>query len=415
MHRHFGLQACRGSAKVAVLDTIHGAEVIAQKMVDCGINAQAFEVYHSTPCLVDFDLVVSPVHLGPQNRALSEAKRLKKRIITHHQAVGELVEPSIPIFEVTGTHSKTSTALLLGQILSGKRRIVSHTTRGIELWSRGSSRLLQSGLSITPGNVILAWQAAKANNADALICEVSLGGTGLADYGVLTSFDGDYRIAQGTMWATTAKLQMVSLAKKGFKLVANANVRISSEISFGPPGYVRTTPDKLYFSSAAVDLELGQDLDFSEYETSLSAAAAACHVAGLDNEEIAAGIEGFDGFCGRMKVEREGALTIYDSSNSGLKISDIGRALDRVAGGRLGLVVGEEAATVCEGMNIPGLVDLLRLRRDEIDLLILVGDRMYPFASELGAKTAPDLAAGRNLAREAGELDRLLLCVKCFR
>jgi hypothetical protein len=415
MHRHSGLQACRGSAKVAVLDTIHGAEVIAQKMVDCGINAQAFEVYHNSPCLKDFDLVVSPVHLGPENWALSEAKRLKKRIITHHQAVGELVEASIPIFEVTGTHSKTSTALLLGQILSGKRRIVSHTTRGIELWSRGSSRLLQSGLSITPGNVILASQAAIANNADALICEVSLGGTGLADYGVLTSFEGDYRIARGTMWATSAKLQMVSLAKIGFKLVANVNIRISQEVSFGLHGYVRTTPDKLFLGSAAVDLELGQDLDFPEYETSLSAAAAACHAAGLDNEEIAAGIEGFDGFSGRMKVVRVNALTIYDSSNSGLKISDIGRALDRVAGGRLGLVVGEEAATVCEGMNIPGLIDLLRLRRDEIDLLILVGDRMYPFAPELGAKIAPDLAAGRSLAREAGELDRLLLCVKCFR
>ncbi len=415
MHRYSCLQACRGSAKVAVLDTIHGAEVIARKMADLGTNAQAFEVYHSTPCLENFDLVVSPVHLGPANRAISDARRLKKKIITHHQAVGELVRSNIPIFEVTGTHSKTSTALLLARILSGAKKIVSHTTRGIELWSEGSSRLLRSGLSITPGNVILASQAAENSDADALVCEVSLGGTGLADYGVLTSFDGDYRIAQGSMWATTAKLQMVSLSKTPFRLIANVNTKISSDISFGPVGYVKAAPDQLQIGSASIGLELSQDLDFEEYHTSISAAAAASHMAGLGIEEIAEGIEGFDGFIGRMKVEREDTLTIYDHSNSGLKISDISRALDRVAGFRLGLVVGEEAATVCEGMDIFGLIDLLRLRRDEIDLLILVGERMLPWAQKLGAKTAPNLEAGRSLAKQARELDRLLLCVKCFR
>jgi len=90
-----------------VLDTIHGAGIIAQRMVDSGMDARAFEVYHDSPNLEGFDLVVSPVHLGPGNPALAEARRLGKRIITHHQAVGELVHPSLPVFEVTGTHSKT--------------------------------------------------------------------------------------------------------------------------------------------------------------------------------------------------------------------------------------------------------------------------------------------------------------------
>ena len=415
MHRNSCLQACKGSAKVAVLDTIHGAEVIARKMVDLGIDAQAFEVYHSNPCLEDFDLVVCPVHLGPGINAMSAASRLKKKIITHHQAVGELVKPNIPVFEVTGTHSKTSTALLLGRILSGKRKIVSHTTRGIELWSGGSSSMLCSGLSIAPGNVILAAQAAQDIEADALVCEVSLGGTGIADFGILTSFEGDYRIAQRSMWATTAKLQMISLAKPSLRLIANLNTKISSDISFGPAGYVGATRDKLQIGSTSVELEIGEDLDFPEYQTAVSAAAATGHMAGLKIEEIAEMLEGFDGFSGRMKVQREGTLTIYDHSNSGLKISDIARALDRVAGGRLGLVVGEEAATVCEGLDIAGAIDLLRLRLDEIDLLILVGERLLPWAQELGAKTAPNLAAGQSLARRAQELDRLLLCVKCFR
>ena len=415
MHSHFGLQACRGSSKVAVLDTVHGAGIIAQMMVESGIEAQAFEVYHCTPCLDGFDLVVSPVHLGPENPALAQARTLGKKIVTHHQAVGELVHPSLPVFEVTGTHSKTSTALLLAKILSDEKRIVSHTTRGIELWSKGSSCQVQAGLSITPGNMIHAVEAAKGNQADALVCEVSLGGTGLADFGVLTSFAGDYRIAQGTTWASTAKLQMVSLAKEGARLVANADVRTSPDVSFGPTGHVRAAPDKLYFGKDAVDLELDQDLDFPGYETAISAAAAACSVAGVGKAEVVAALEGFDGFVGRMKIIREGSLEIYDSSNSGLKVSDVSRALDRIRGRRLGLVVGEESETVCEGMDVPRLINLLRLRRDEIDLLVLVGERMAHWAVDLKAKTAPNLAAGVDQAKAVGGIDRLLSCVKCFR
>jgi UDP-N-acetylmuramyl pentapeptide synthase len=398
-----------------VLDTIHGAGTIAQGMVDSGMDAHAFEVYHDSPNLEGFDLVVSPVHLGPGNPALAEARRLGKRIITHHQAVGELVHPSLPVFEVTGTHSKTSTALLLAKILSGKRKVVSHTTRGIELWFGGSSRMVQTGLSITPGNVIRAVELAEANMADTLVIEVSLGGTGLADFGVLTSFSGDYRIAQGTTWASTAKLQMVTLAKEGSRIVANADVRISPDVSFGQEGFVWASLDKLHFGSEAVSLELDQDLDYPGYETAISAAAAACHASGLDKEEVAAGLEGFDGFVGRMKVTREGGLEVCDCSNSGLKVSDVDRALDRVSGGRVGLVVGEESETVCEGMDVPRLIDLLRLRRSEIDQLIMVGDRMAPWAVDLKAKTAPDLAAGIEMARASGGIDRLLSCVKCFR
>jgi UDP-N-acetylmuramyl pentapeptide synthase len=263
--------------------------------------------------------------------------------------------------------------------------------------------------------VIRAVEAAEANLADCLVGEVSLGGTGLADFGVLTSFSGDYRIAQGTAWASTAKLQMVTLAKEGSRIVANADVKISPDVSFGQEGVVWATPDKLHFGDEAVGLELDRDLDYPGYETAISAAAAACHASGLGKEEIAAGLEGFDGFVGRMKVTREGGLEIYDSSNSGLKVSDVERALDRISSGRIGLVVGEESETVCEGMDVPRLIDLLRLRRSEIDQLVLVGDRMAPWAVDLEAKIAPDLAAGVEIARASGRIDRLLSCVKCFR
>ncbi len=102
--------------------------------------------------------------------------------------------------------------------------------------------------------------------------EISLGGTGLADYGILTSFAGDYRIAAGTRWASTAKLQMVSLAKEGSKLVANTDTGISADVSFGSGGQVRAEPDRLIFGKQDLPLQLGPDLDFPGYQTALAAA-----------------------------------------------------------------------------------------------------------------------------------------------
>jgi len=413
MHRNFGLQAGGGSLKVGVLDTIHGASAIAERMVQSGIEAQALEVYHHNPSVASFNLIVAPVHLWPGNPALFSARHLGKRIITHHQAVGELLQPRMLMFEVTGTHSKTSTALLLARILSFRQLVVSHTTRGIELWQDGSSRVLEVGMSIAPGNVICALDVAGAEDADALVCEISLGGTGLADCGILTSFSGDYRIARGTKWASTAKLQMVALAKEGSVLVANADAKISPDLSFGKGGTVRAEPEMLSLGRDCLPLHLGVDLDFPSYQTALSAAAAAAYSHGLPGEEIARALEGFDGFPGRMKVLRQEGLTILDSSCSGLKLRDVRRALD-ISSGRLALVVGEEAQTVCEGMDVPGLVELLRERRGEIHLLILVGERLLPWAGELKAGSAPDLASGRQMV-EREEIDRLLLCVKCFR
>jgi UDP-N-acetylmuramyl pentapeptide synthase len=415
MHCGSSLQTGSRSLKIAVLDTIHGAGIIAQRMAELGLAAQALEVYHHSPSVAGFDLIVAPVHLWPENPTLMEARRLGKTIITHHQAVGQLADPCCKVFEITGTHSKTSTALLLARILSIRGRVVSHTTRGIELWSGGRSNLIEKGLSITPGNVIKSVEAAKDQSAKALVCEISLGGVGLADYGVFTSFSEDYKIAGGTKWATTAKLQMISLSKIGFMLVANRDAKISANVSFGEGGFMRADRDRIYFGDASLSLELDEELDISVYQTALAGSAAAAYAAGFDGADIASAFEGFDGIEGRMKITYDGCLEIFDNSNSGLKVSDIERALNNVSGRRLGLVVGEEAETVCEGLNIPALVNLLRRRRIEIDFLVLVGNRMKPWAGELRAEMARDLAAGTELALARHGVDRLLLCVKCFR
>lgn len=318
------------------------------------------------------------------------------------------------VFEVTGTHSKTSTALLLALMLSQQKKVLSHTTRSLEIWQDGKAHLLEKGLSITPGNVIHAAQVAKAHGVEALICEISLGGTGLADYGIITDLSGDYLIANATKWASTAKLQMLSLAKSGAKLLANIDAGLSPDVSFARGGRVYVRQDSLVFAKEEVHLDLGPDLDFMGYETAIAGAAAAADLAGIAKSEIARALCGFDGFSGRMKIKRLPGQTFFDSSNSGLKVRDVARALDRASGQGLVVVVGEDSETVCEGMNIPDLSELLRQRKNVIERLIIVGERLAPLAEELGAATAKNLLHGLEKAQKDSP-KRLLSCVKCFR
>jgi UDP-N-acetylmuramyl pentapeptide synthase len=207
---------------------------------------------------------------------------------------------------------------------------------------------------------------------------------------------------------------MLSLAKKGAKILANTDARLSPDVSFARGGRVFALPDALIFGRDEVPLDLGQDLDFQGYETALAAAAAAADQAGVPRSQIAAALSGFDGFSGRMKIKHLSDQTIYDNSNSGLKVRDVQRALDRASGSDLVAVVGEDSQTVCEGMNIPALSDLLRRRRSEIARLILVGERLVPLAEELGAATARNLQQGLEIAQKESP-KRLLSCVKCFR
>jgi UDP-N-acetylmuramyl pentapeptide synthase len=400
-----------------VLDTIHGARTLAEAIESAGLRATALDVYHSSPEMEGYDLVVSPVHLWPGNPALLQARNLGKPVITHHQAVGDLLagQSDLKVVEVTGTRGKTTTALILSLVLSFRHKVVSHTTRGIELWAGGKSRPLRSGLSITPANVLLAYRIALEERADILICEVSLGGTGLADVGIITSLEGDYLIAKNTLWASTAKLQMLALSRPGFRLVSSTDAKLSSEMTFGPGGQVDCLGDRLSFQGKSVPLELEEGFHPAGYLSAISAGAAASLILGLDLEEISSALEGFRGLEGRMKHTKLGSVDVYDNSNSGLRSSGVESALDYASGeGRLAAVVGEEAETVCEGMDIPRLLELLSARREKIDHLILVGRRLEPYALSLNAQWAMDLTSGFEMAKALSP-DRILLCVKCFR
>jgi hypothetical protein len=118
-----------------------------------------------------------------------------------------------------------------------------------------------------------------------------------------------------------------------------------------------------------------------------------------------------------MRRSTKNGVVIYDNSNSGLKAEGVSSAIDYARGdGDLTLIAGEDAKTVCEGMDVQLLLDILWSRRAEASRLILVGERLREHAKAMNASWAADLTSAKAVAFEnLSPGDRLLHCVKCFR
>jgi len=129
-------------------------------------------------------------------------------------------------------------------------------------------------------------------------------------------------------------------------------------------------------------------------------------------EEIQEAFDGFDGIEGRMKFSTLSGRVLLDNSNSGLSIGGVERALEAVEEdeGWKVLVVGEEAYSVCEGLDPEKVSSLLSDAR--FDEAVLVGDRMRLE----GHAHADSLEGGLALALEkTGPGDTIISCVKTWR
>ncbi|MDD1764089.1 MAG: coenzyme F430 synthase, partial [Methanobacteriaceae archaeon] len=209
--------------KILVVDMTHGGALIASELSKrMETKVLAWDVYHTLDEkaktslekmeieLVDDDflsghnhndlMVVAPVHC--QLNVPVE--------MTHHQAVRLLLEDEIkvPIIEVTGVKGKTSTVAILKEIYRDYNPLIL-SSLGLEAVQGEKTTLLLKDISITPASIITAWNLAKNHFQPGMcIFETSLGGTGLADVGVLTNLAEDYSIAGGSKRASQAKKQI---------------------------------------------------------------------------------------------------------------------------------------------------------------------------------------------------------------
>lgn len=137
--------------------------------------------------------------------------------LTHHQAVKLILDKwkrsqNIPVIEVTGVKGKTSTVGILKEIFKYRNPLIL-SSLGAEIIDNQTEIVLKKNISITPASIIETVQMAENSNLtqttpDICIFETSLGGTGMADIGILTNIAEDYSIAQGHSNASTAKAQI---------------------------------------------------------------------------------------------------------------------------------------------------------------------------------------------------------------
>ncbi|HIH74367.1 MAG TPA: coenzyme F430 synthase [Methanosarcina sp.] len=476
--------------KFAVLDLTHGGIPIAKKLAALGNDVSGVDVYgtvgpeplaeleekYGIRCskapipISEFDFLVAPVHLDPAYSMLAEARAAGKKIISHHEIVGEILKEDpglsgMKIVEVTGVKAKTSTASLLADMLSRRFEVVLHTSRGLEAWKDGVPSLIYRGLSITPGSILIAVEKIfeAGIRTEFFIFEISIGGTGTADLGILTTLSPDYGIANNTELASDAKLQLILNAKPGSTLLINAGaekaLNASKEIkarvlTFKDPFYADTgvkasgisevpeVPDfvletekpsspseisgfTMHFLCRGEEVfsaSLLPGYNSSAYRTAFVAASSAALELGVKVKDIVSVLEQFRGLSGRMQEKELNGVALIDNSNSGMDILSAEKALEYALlkkkdekKGNIILILGEEASQVCEGLPPASVRGFIEKFGTKCRHIILVGERMQAVAAR-NVSYAGSLPEGLSKALKlAGEEDIILSSVKCFR
>ena len=430
--------------KVAVLDTIHGGETIRHKLRQAGADAIAINIYRDPPAasVIDsFDLVISPVHaLSPLE---TRAAMLGIPLLTHHQAVGQLVARSQAlqdalVFEITGVRGKTTTAALLKNAFS-EQALLSLTSGGLEVQQDGRY-VAKKRLSITPANILVALDLIDEFGFTPQVCifETSLGGTGIADVNILTSLSPEYAIAQHTSTSTNAKLHMVSNAKANSCLIISSSVAslLQTDSCYNTFGGAGATVQYEQIGASETDIRyddlqrIGGDrvsgeirfkpsgcYDLLSYQDSLLCFVAAALTSNMDPALIQRELCSFSGVMGRMSAALIKRRILIDNSNSGLQEDSIKRAVDfgltfKRPGHRVVLIIGEEAKTICDGIT-PEVVASIA-DNDALDGVVLVGDRMR--TSKTDGIHSDDLESALGAALNlTSERDVIISCVKMWR
>ncbi|WP_342304493.1 coenzyme F430 synthase [Methanolobus sp. ZRKC5] len=450
---------------VAVLDLTHAGIIIAEKFAGLGYNVTAIDVYGTVDedilskmesdygiltskdpiHVAGFELIVSPAHLDPEYAMLADAREKGIDIITHHKAVGLILSMTgvldgATVIEITGSKAKTSSASLLAEMLSRKMKVILHTSRGLELWEQGHSSTVHLGLSIAPGSILLAVDMLAELDiaADCYILEISIGLTGFADVGIITTLEPDYRIAASTSDASDSKMGALSQCKpeevfflnaRDCKAVAKAGENGRTFFTFSDSAEVNADL-KLNFEDDSLVMDhrdvsftspLSSSYNYRSYATAFAASVSVAMWMGVSTKDISKVIGSFEGLQGRMQEKELSGRKLIDNSNSGMDIRSAESSLDyalnksKTESKRIIMVLGEEAAQVCEGLPPEKVSEFVMRRGNDIGQLILVGERMQGIGG-VNVAYAPGIGEGLETALEvSSQSDIILSCVKCFR
>lgn len=279
----------------------------------------------------DFDLLVSPIHCP--DSFISKARYENRK--TFHQAVGELVEFRGLTIEVTGARGKTTTCHVISHILNQFGKAIAQlSSRGIHFYAE-EIETIEEGVSISPPSIL---KISKLDLPyDHWVLEVSLGGTGLADVGIVTTLGENYPIAAGSHTAFDGKKQMLNLVKKVAVIPEEERELWAPQI---PPGIWISTFGEGGNVNGIVEcpLELGSEVGVrfkcqpvGEFFTTLkgnflvpiylrpmAAALTGLKSCGMPMPQLCEALKNFNGVPGRGEVYREGETWIVKDHNPGV-------------------------------------------------------------------------------------------------
>jgi UDP-N-acetylmuramoylalanine-D-glutamate ligase len=403
---------------ILVLDTVHGGKEISAAYREAGHSVDAVDVYHGTTpgelCEArdrDYDLVVAPVHLDPDHPLLAN---LKVQVITHHEAVRQLLGEHLPnpMIEITGAQGKTTTAHALAHILPGNG--VLHTSTGT--YTCPAKQLLGKK-SITPASEIAAVLYA-TRMPGWLVSEISLGVTGAGDLAIITSPD-NYTFDSGKKCAITEKVASVRQAKR---VLVAGGVFCEQENVVHVEDVARCDGMQCTVELEGMKSILTNPLFLiPPYRTPLMLAAAAAMILHISPTPL----NNFTALPGRMSLSHEKDLVIVDNANSGTNVTTTlcaARYARHCAGEReLTLVIGqvEGDGAVCEGFSFDQIVDAI----DKVHPVHVVWIGRYPdpgTSQNESLKGRVDavcttLEEGRNKAIRIAGKGSIVLSVKTWR
>lgn len=313
---------------------------------------------------------------------------------THHEIVKFLLSKDeklskTPIIEVTGVKGKTNVVWMLKEIL-GEKSPLTLSSLGVFL----SEKKLKENISITPASIIEAVELAKGLNYQACIFETSLGGTGLADVGILTNIIEDYTIQGGKERASKAKAQIFkskitccehTAYKKYYNQFKNVNTFSITEkdanihptnIDYG----LEKTRLKVHVNGLKTITGKEYNTRFSvesfapgpHYLLNLLAAVSAALTLNISIKKIQKGLKNFKGIRGRSSRRHIDEKIIIEEINPGINAEAIKYTLKMAQNFNTPIIIlGGDYGITCEEIDEDKTASILEDFAEEI---ILTGE-----------------------------------------
>jgi UDP-N-acetylmuramyl pentapeptide synthase len=305
---------------------------------------------------------------------------------------------NIPIIEVTGVKGKTSVVWILKEIFKGSNPLVL-SSLGVEVVEDGKWKVLKENISITPASIIEAWKLAEGYEIGLCIFETSLGGTGLADVGILTNLIEDYTIADSSSIASEAKSQIFKSKIVICEIDSFNNIYSEFEEKTNTFG-INSINSQKRANLTASNCRLGFDnskfkINIIDFKTSCNnilnesfevstfaptnihvnnvlAAVGASLTLEVSIEKIKEGLNNFKGVKGRTTVKNYKGIRIIEDINPGLNVAAVKIALKILEGmDNVGVIFGGKYGITCEEMDEKSVSTVLEEINSKVPLILV--------------------------------------------